>query len=140
MESVETRERQTSPPEGPMTAENDELAQHEVCRMLGVSRTTLWRLRLQGYLPQPIGERPLRWSRLQLRRWIGYGRPRANAELAMAFRAVQLRAELEAPASPDPFDLMRFAFALRRVAETFTEPADAMRTLIGVLKDLPADA
>jgi transcriptional regulator with XRE-family HTH domain len=38
----------------------------EICAILGISRSTLSKLRREGRFPKPIIESPLRWARVQI--------------------------------------------------------------------------
>ncbi|WP_330110344.1 helix-turn-helix transcriptional regulator [Methylophaga thalassica] len=44
----------------------------ELASELGISQTTLWRWRHQGFIPQPInlGPRLVGWERLEINNWI----------------------------------------------------------------------
>jgi predicted DNA-binding transcriptional regulator AlpA len=52
------------------------LAIRDLCRILGVDRRTIERMRSAGRLPKPtllVGNRSPRWSAESIREWIGQG-------------------------------------------------------------------
>lgn len=68
--------RKPSPPNTivPLVIESDELA-----ALLGVARSTLFRLKGEGRLPPPLDlgdTRALRWSRRQVENWVACGCPK----------------------------------------------------------------
>lgn len=58
--------------EEPLTLDSEAAAQ-----LIGVGRTTLWKLYAIGNLPHPIrlSERVVRWRRVELEAWVSAGCP-----------------------------------------------------------------
>lgn len=55
------------------------LAVEEIARLLGVSTRTVWRLRSEGAIPQPVKLRgSVRWDATVFRKWIADGCPVAR--------------------------------------------------------------
>lgn len=58
-------------PTKPVLAELVTLNVHEVCKVLGVHRTALWKLRKGPDFPRPLGlTRTLAWRAVDIQRWL----------------------------------------------------------------------
>jgi prophage regulatory protein len=58
-----------------LSAGNELMSPHDVARELNISRVTLWRLRKEGRLPQPVrvSERKLAFRRSEIVEWLEGG-------------------------------------------------------------------